>query len=137
LAATGSQNSRGDHDREPQTQQTRVNPDTDPTAPRISAAVAASIVVPAIIVDAGDRAARRFLEFIAATIRNRNTRLAYLHAVRKSHRDLAYQAPPVGSVIHMGAGPERPVEKAQVTSRSAAVATWSITRTCGMDNLRR
>jgi site-specific recombinase XerD len=50
-------------------------------APRISATVAASIVVPAIVADAGDQAARRFLEFFAATIRNRNTRTAYLHAV--------------------------------------------------------
>jgi site-specific recombinase XerC len=48
---------------------------------KISAAVAASIVVPAIVADAGDQAARRFLEFFAATIRNRNTRVAYLHAV--------------------------------------------------------
>jgi hypothetical protein len=49
--------------------------------PRISAAVAASIVVPAIIADAGDQAARRFLEFFAATIRNKNTRMAYYRAV--------------------------------------------------------
>jgi integrase/recombinase XerD len=48
--------------------------------PRISASVAASIVVPAIIADAGDRAARRFLEFFAATIRNKNTRMAYYRA---------------------------------------------------------
>ena len=46
---------------------------------RISATIAASIVVPAIIADAGDAAARRFLEFFAATIRNKNTRTAYLH----------------------------------------------------------
>jgi hypothetical protein len=51
-------------------------------APRISARVAALIVVPAIVADAGDTAAKRFLEFFAATIRNRNTRAAYLHAVR-------------------------------------------------------
>src|SRR5271167_521151 len=50
---------------------------------RISAAVAASIVVPAIIADAGDQAARRFLEFFAATIRNKNTRTAYFHAVSR------------------------------------------------------
>jgi site-specific recombinase XerD len=50
-------------------------------APRISAAVAASIVVPAIVADAGDQAARRFLEFFAATIRNKNTRMAYYRAV--------------------------------------------------------
>ncbi|HVC59350.1 MAG TPA: site-specific integrase [Acetobacteraceae bacterium] len=53
------------------------------TAPRISRTVAASIVVPAIVADAGDHAARRHLEFFAATIRNENTRLAYLHAVGK------------------------------------------------------
>lgn len=52
-------------------------------APRISAAVAASIVVPAIIADAGEHATRRFLEFFAATIRNRNTRTAYLHAANR------------------------------------------------------
>jgi site-specific recombinase XerD len=47
---------------------------------RISTRVAASIVVPAIIGDAGDRAAKRFLEFFAATIRNKNTRMAYYRA---------------------------------------------------------
>jgi hypothetical protein len=40
----------------------------------ISAIAASSVVVPAIIADAGDQAARRFLEFFAATISNRNTR---------------------------------------------------------------
>lgn len=40
-------------------------------APQISRAVAASIVA-----SAGDQAARRFLEFFAATIRNRNPRVA-------------------------------------------------------------
>src|ERR1700753_1697571 len=50
-----------------------------------SATVAADgkLVVPAIIADAGDRAAKRFLEYFAVTIRNRNTRQAYLHAVRR------------------------------------------------------
>jgi hypothetical protein len=46
-------------------------------APRIFATVAGSTVVPAIIADAGDSAARRFREFFAATIRNKNTRMAY------------------------------------------------------------
>jgi site-specific recombinase XerD len=46
----------------------------------IPARLAASIVVPAIIADAGDRAAKRFLEFFAATIRNKNTRMAYYRA---------------------------------------------------------
>jgi site-specific recombinase XerD len=39
-----------------------------------------SLAVPAAIANAGDRAARRFLEFFAATIRNKNTRLAYYRA---------------------------------------------------------
>src|SRR6266446_6958783 len=42
---------------------------------------AAGIVVPMLIADAGDQAARRFLEFFAATIRNKNTRMAYYRAV--------------------------------------------------------
>lgn len=37
-------------------------------------------MVPAVIADAGDHAARRFLEFFAATIRNANTREAYYRA---------------------------------------------------------
>src|SRR5215510_7353360 len=40
-----------------------------------------SLVVPTMIADAGDHAARRFLEFFAATIRNKNTRMAYYRAV--------------------------------------------------------
>jgi hypothetical protein len=47
---------------------------------RTPARVAASIVVPAILADAGDRAAKRFLEFFAATIRNKSTRMAYRQA---------------------------------------------------------
>jgi hypothetical protein len=37
--------------------------------------------VPAAIAAAGEHAARRFLEFFAATIRNKNTRAAYYRAV--------------------------------------------------------
>ena len=40
-----------------------------------------SLTVPAIIADAGDHAARRFLEFFTANIRNPNTRAAYAQAV--------------------------------------------------------
>ena len=36
--------------------------------------------MPAIVAAAGDKATRRFLEFFAATIRNKNTRIAYYHA---------------------------------------------------------
>ena len=37
--------------------------------------------VPAIIADAGEKASEHFLEFFAATIRNKNTRAAYVQAV--------------------------------------------------------
>ena len=37
-------------------------------------------MVPRVIAGAGDAAARRFLEFFAATIRNKNTRMAYYRA---------------------------------------------------------
>ncbi|MGO9238726.1 MAG: tyrosine-type recombinase/integrase [Methylocella sp.] len=41
------------------------------------------MLVPRVIADAGDQAARRFLEFFAATIRNKNTRQAYYRAAIK------------------------------------------------------
>lgn len=43
----------------------------------------AGIVVPATVHRAGDKTARRFLEFFTAQIRNRGTRAAYAHAARK------------------------------------------------------
>ena len=43
-------------------------------------AIRDGIVVPRVIANAGDQAARRFLEFFAATIRNKNTRMEYLRA---------------------------------------------------------
>jgi site-specific recombinase XerD len=39
------------------------------------------LVVPGIVADAGEHATRRFLEYFAANIRNRNTRMAYMTAV--------------------------------------------------------
>jgi site-specific recombinase XerD len=50
---------------------------------RVSILDHAAIVVPGIIADAGERATRRFLEFFAATIRNKNTRMAYMVAVSR------------------------------------------------------
>jgi site-specific recombinase XerD len=49
--------------------------------PRTAVSVSGSVVIPAVIADAGEKAVRRFLEFFAATIRNRNTREAYYRAV--------------------------------------------------------
>src|SRR5471032_2222078 len=48
--------------------------------PLTGGAAHAGIVVPRVIAEAGEKAARRFLEFFAATIRNKNTRQAYYHA---------------------------------------------------------
>ncbi len=39
--------------------------------------------LPSIIRAQGERASRRFIEFFTANIRNRNTRMAYAHAVKK------------------------------------------------------
>jgi hypothetical protein len=49
-------------------------------ASRTVVAATGATIVPAMIADAGDHTARRFLEFFAATIRNKNTRMAYYRA---------------------------------------------------------
>jgi hypothetical protein len=49
--------------------------------PLKSVAGRGGMLVPRVIAEAGDQAARRFLEFFAATIRNKNTRQAYYRAV--------------------------------------------------------
>ena len=48
--------------------------------PRGKTLASSAVAVPAVIADAGDHAARRFLEFFVATIRNKNTRMAYYRA---------------------------------------------------------
>jgi len=61
-----------------QTRQLTVRP------PRASSvAGSAELVVPGIVSDAGEHATRRFLALFAATIRNRNTRAAYMTAVSR------------------------------------------------------
>lgn len=46
----------------------------------IPAVLTSDLPVPAIIASAGDKASEHFLEFFAATIRNKNTRVAYVQA---------------------------------------------------------
>src|SRR5271157_5774377 len=48
---------------------------------RTVAAPAAGPILPAVIADAGERAGKRFIEFLTATIRNANTRQAYARAI--------------------------------------------------------
>jgi hypothetical protein len=43
----------------------------------------AETAIPALVADAGEDAIRRFLEFFAATIRNKNTRVAYYNDARQ------------------------------------------------------
>src|ERR1039458_8547316 len=52
----------------------------------LSPLLPASLPVPAIIAAAGDKASEHFLEFFAATIRNKNTRAAYVQAVSQFFR---------------------------------------------------
>jgi site-specific recombinase XerD len=54
---------------------------TETAAPVTTSTLHSSLVVPAMIADAGDRASRRFLDFFAASIENDNTRMAYYRAV--------------------------------------------------------
>jgi site-specific recombinase XerD len=49
----------------------------------IAQRAAETAVIPALVADAGEHAARRFLEFFAATIRNKNTRVAYYNDIRQ------------------------------------------------------
>jgi integrase/recombinase XerD len=49
-------------------------------SPMRAPAIQSALAVPVAIASAGDQAVRRFLEFFAATIRNKNTRLAYYRA---------------------------------------------------------
>ena len=53
------------------------------TPQAMTVAIGDGMVVPRVIADAGDRAARRFLEFFAATILNKNTRMAYYRAAAR------------------------------------------------------
>ena len=46
-------------------------------APVKASSLRSTLAIPAAIADAGEHAARRFLEFFAANIRNKNTRMAY------------------------------------------------------------
>jgi hypothetical protein len=52
-----------------------------PAAREIAKPTAAALVVPKLIADMGNQAARRFNEFFVATISNRSTRMAYHRAV--------------------------------------------------------
>jgi site-specific recombinase XerD len=52
----------------------------DSSAPVAAASLRSALAVPSMVANAGDRAARRFLEFFAASIENDYTRMAYYRA---------------------------------------------------------
>ena len=56
--------------------------DIAPTNQKTLVAGSVSLTLPALIIGAGERASKRFLEYFTATIRNKNTREAYARAVR-------------------------------------------------------
>jgi site-specific recombinase XerD len=53
----------------------------DTAAAVATSTLSSSLVVPSMIAEAGNRAAKRFLDFFAASIENDNTRMAYYRAV--------------------------------------------------------
>jgi hypothetical protein len=56
---------------------------TNEIAPTPALVRAGMDALPAAIAAQGERASRRFIEFFTATIRNRNTRMAYARAVKQ------------------------------------------------------
>ncbi len=60
------------------------------------------IVVPSVIANLGDTAVKRFVEFFAVHIRNPNTRIAYVYAVRQF---FAWCPLPLGAIepVHVAA----------------------------------
>jgi hypothetical protein len=56
---------------------------TNEIAPTPALVRAGMNALPAAIAAQGERASRRFIEFFTATIRNRNTRMAYARAVKE------------------------------------------------------
>jgi site-specific recombinase XerD len=51
------------------------------TSRRAVTSTVAGPILPAVIANAGEKASKRFIEFLTATIRNANTRQAYARAI--------------------------------------------------------
>jgi hypothetical protein len=122
-------------------------------APVKTSTLRSTLAVPAMIADAGEHAARRFLEFFAATIRNKNTRMAYTNTPMISDEagfDRAQlvqpevMAPPLVGLVSDAAGkvigrrflavhwdpalpPEQAAEKAGAPVAWTSIATMPIT----------
>jgi site-specific recombinase XerD len=97
------------------------------------------LTVPAIVADLGDHAARLFLEFFTANIRNRNTRAAYAQAVGQfldwcdAHRLALTDIEPIhvaGYVERLQQREDKPLAAPSVKQHLAAIRTlfdWLVT----------
>ena len=109
-----------------------------PPSKSLAVAPRDGILAPRVINSAGDKAGRRFLEFFAATIRNKNTRMAYYRAAARffascDHHKIGEIADieplhVAASVEGLGKDFEKPTVK-QTSPRSACCSTgWSRAR---------
>jgi integrase/recombinase XerD len=96
--------------------------------------------VPAIIAAAGDKASEHFLEFFAATIRNKNTRAAYVQAVAQFCRwceDHGLQLPAIRP-LHVSAYIEaKPLTAPSIKQHLAALRglfNWLVIKQVVPDN---
>src|SRR5271156_5561644 len=106
----------------------------------VAVAARDGILAPRVIAAAGDKAARRFLEFFAATIRNKNTRMAYYRAAARFFAWCDHHK--IGEIadiepLHVAAyveGLEKDFEKPTVKQHLAAIRVlfdWLGTRQAG------
>ena len=81
-------------------------------------------VIPALIADAGEKAGKRFIEFLTATIRNANTRHAYARAIGEfflwceRHRLTPTAIEPVHVAPYIEQLPQRPKPKKPLAAPS-------------------
>ncbi|MEA3090435.1 MAG: hypothetical protein QOJ04_1777 [Caballeronia sp.] len=76
-----------------------------PTMSETALAVRSSAPLPALVINAGEPASVRFLEFFTSTIRNPNTRRAYAHPIRDRRKqrteNLAMSRPHTHAPLHL------------------------------------
>jgi len=88
------------------------------------AASGGGTIVPAVIADAGEKAGKRFIEFLTATIRNANTRQAYARAIGdffawcERHRLTLTGIEPVHVAAYVEQLPQRPKPKKPLAAPS-------------------
>ena len=101
------------------------------SSPSGTLATGSSFVIPAVVADAGEKAAERFIEFFTATIRNAHTRRAYGLAVadffgwcHRHHLSLPAIKPKhvAAYVEHLRQRPDRPLAAPSIKQHLAAIS---------------